>query len=286
MFMTLMAGALAATLMVADTDTTIAAAGATRLHLNTMGGEIVVNVWNRDQIRIQAAHSSRSSVAVERAGTVINVTSRGRPISGIVDYEITVPASMALDLTGLHAEIRVEGSRGEVKAESVEGNVTVRGGRGRVSLQAVNGDAILEGAEGDLEVKSVSGSVKVTSSSGKLHAETVSGDVYLTGINATQVNGSTVSGDVTYAGSIIGTGTYSFVTHSGDVHLDFPANVNATVSVATLSGRARATGTSITVPAMKAGRRNTFTLGTGGARIEAESFSGDIIIGPRSTRSN
>ena len=284
MFMTLMAGVLATTLAVADTDTTISAAGATRLQLNTMGGDIVVNVWNRDQVRIQADHSSRTTVTVERTGTVLNVRTRGRPMAGVVDYQITVPATMALDISGLHAGVRIDGSRGDVKVETVEGDINVKGGRGRVTLQAVNGSSTLEGGEGDLEVKSVSGSVRVTNSAGKLNAETVSGDVYLTGINGTQVSGSTVSGDVTYAGTIVGTGTYTFVSHSGDVLLDIPANVNATVTMATVSGRARASAP-ITIPALRAGRRNTFTLGTGGARIEAESFSGDIIIGPRS-RSN
>lgn len=280
----LMAGVLGAFAMVQQTDTTFAVQPGSRLQLNTQGGEIVVRSWNRDQVRVLAEHSSGTRVAIDRSGSVVTVRSRGRyGPGGIVDYELTVPASMALDLSGLHSDIRVEGTRGDVVARTVEGDVTVRGGRGRVALQSVNGTITLEDAEGRIEVKSVSDDVRLRNVSGDVAAETVSGDVSLRGVKSASVTAGTVSGDVVYAGTIRDSGRYSFTTHSGDVVLDIPENVNATVTAATLSGDLRSR-LRVTIPAGRPGRRTSFTLGTGSARIELESFSGDIIIGPNTSR--
>lgn len=280
----LMVGVMSALALVQQTDTTFAVQPGARLQLNTQGGEVVVRTWNRDQVRVQAEHSSRTRVAIEKSGSVVSVRSRGQyGPGGIVDYELTVPASLALDLAGLHSDVTVEGSRGEVTVRTVEGDVRVQGGRGRVSLQSVNGVVSLEGAEGRIEVKSVSDDVRIRNVSGDLVAETVSGDVEMRGVQSSNVAAGTVSGDVLYAGTIRDSGRYSFTTHSGDVVLDVPDSVNATVSVATLSGELRSRLKAV-IPPGRQGRRINFTLGSGSARVELESFSGDILIGPNTSR--
>jgi hypothetical protein len=222
MLTTLIVGAMAAMLTANTTDTTFSAGSATRLQLNTMGGDIVVQTWNRDQVRIQAEHSSRTTVGIERSGAVISLHSRSRSPGpgGVVDYVITVPASMGLALSGLYADIKIDGSRGEIEAKTVQGEVTVRGGRQRVNVQSVNGAVSLEDASGNLMAKSVSGSVRVSNCTGELAAESVSGSVELRNIDATTVEASTVSGEVIYTGTIRGSGFYSFTTHSGAVVME------------------------------------------------------------------
>lgn len=283
MITTVIAGVMTALSLIQQTDTTIQVTSGSRLQLNTQGGAITVQTWNRDQIRVQAEHSSRTSVNVSRSGSVVSVRSRGQyGPGGIVDYKLTVPAGIALELSGLHSDITVSGVRGEVIARTVEGDVSVKGGRGRIAVQSVNGTVTIEDAEGKIEAKSVSDDVRITGASGDVVAETVSGDVTLRNIQSANVTGSTVSGDVTYAGTIRNSGRYSFVSHSGDVKLEIPENSNATFSVATMSGDIRPRFR-VTLPATRPGRRMSFTLGNGSARVELESFSGDILIGPNTT---
>jgi DUF4097 and DUF4098 domain-containing protein YvlB len=94
-----------------------------------------------------------------------------------------------------------------------------------------------------------------------------------------------VSGDVTYAGTVDPAGRYDFRSHSGTVRLVLPAGTNASLSVETFSGDIDSafplTLRPEAAPAeggRKRPRRMEFTIGSGGPRITAESFSGDLVI--------
>src|SRR2546430_4319799 len=62
-------------------------------------------------------------------------------------YEITVPAAMALALSGVYTDISVEGSQGEITAETVQGTIKVSGGAGNVSLKSVRSEERRVGKE-------------------------------------------------------------------------------------------------------------------------------------------
>ncbi|HEX2095228.1 MAG TPA: DUF4097 family beta strand repeat-containing protein [Longimicrobiaceae bacterium] len=271
-------GVLAAALAAApQTDTTFAVQPGARLDLNNMGGEIVIRAWDRSAVRVEAEHSSRTRVEVQNTGSVVRVRARSQfGPANIVDYRITVPASMALDLSGMYSDIQVEGTRAEVKAQTVQGEITIRGGQ-NVSARSVQGQVTVRGARGNVRVHSTSEDVHVAESSGEIMVETVSGDAVLERIDSRRVEAGTVSGDVFYDGSLQNGGRYSFVSHSGDVTAVVPAGANATVSVATMSGDLDA---SFSLPSIDEERRRrySFTLGSGSAELEMETFSGDIRL--------
>ena len=58
------------------TDTTVAAEPGSRLEVNTFSGEIVVDVWNRNAIRVRAEHNSRTRVTVDASEPTIVVRAR------------------------------------------------------------------------------------------------------------------------------------------------------------------------------------------------------------------
>ncbi|HEX2188685.1 MAG TPA: DUF4097 family beta strand repeat-containing protein [Longimicrobiaceae bacterium] len=279
MLATIAGGALAAVLAAApQTDTTFTVQPNARLEVRNTGGDITVRTWDRNAVRIEAEHSSRTEVDVENTGAVVRVQARSRyGPANIVDYRITVPASMSLDLSGMHAEIDVQGVQGEVSAQSVQGDVTVRGGRGNVNVRTVQGEVLVEGAQGQVRGGSTSGDVRVVGSTGEIYAETVSGAIYLERITSGRVEAGTVSGDVYYDGTVQPRGRYSFVTHSGDVVASIPDGADAAVSVATLSGDVEA---SFALPARDGdrGRRFSYVLGSGSAKVELETFSGDVHL--------
>ncbi len=262
----------------ADTDTTFGVTQGTRLRVQSAGGDIVVRAWDRNQVRVQASHSRRTRIYVERSGAVLEIESRAeRGPSNMVDYQITVPAWMALDLGGMYATVDVEGTRAPITAETLEGEITVKGGAESVKLVSINGRIRAEGIRGRVQVNSVSDDIVLRDIVGDIVAEGVSGEIILVGIDSRNVDLQTVSGDLVYEGRIHDGGRYSFLTHSGEVFVSVAEGVNATISTAVGSGEVRAT---FPLPQSErpGRRRQTYRLGTGSAVVEVEAFSGDVRL--------
>ena len=111
---------------------------------------------------------------------------------------------------------------------------------------------------------------------GDITAESVDGDIELDNVESSNIDLTTVDGGVRYDGTIKDGGHYSLSTHDGDVELGVPAGTNATVSISTFDGDFEADFPVSVTSTTK--RRFTFTLGSGSARVELESFDGDIHL--------
>lgn len=145
-------------------------------------------------------------------------------------------------------------------------------------LGTVSGDLIASNLDGELDLTSVSGDVRLDGGRGQgISLETVSGDVDLLDVRAREVSGHTVSGEVTFRGPVLDGGSYDFSTTSGDITVGLPERPNATLSAATFSGRFSSDiGTTQTSGRNR--RRHSATWGSGSARLDVESLSGDIRI--------
>jgi DUF4097 and DUF4098 domain-containing protein YvlB len=103
----------------------------------------------------------------------------------------------------------------------------------------------------------------------------------VTGAQSRNVRCESVSGEVTYVGSVDANGRYEFSSHSGEIRLELPANVGARFGVETFSGEI---DSDFPLTLGGGGRdrdrpmRMEFTLGNGGARITAQTFSGSIML--------
>ena len=270
-----------------QTDTTVTVPAGTRLSLQNVVGDVIVKTWDRAQVRIQASHSSRSRIGVDLSEQVLRLQPRSSNQMGgwgsMVDYQLTVPTSMAIDIEGMGADVRVEGTRAPVKVNTVEGGITVTGGTDLV-LVTVNGTISAAGARGRVELRSVSEDVAASDVIGELTVETVSGDIHLTRVDGRRVEAQTVSGNVTFEGALRSDGTYSLSTHSGDVTVAVPEGASALISTAVVNGDVSA---SFDLPASERAsrRRQSYRLGGGGASIELETFSGDIhLVRPNEIR--
>lgn len=261
------------------TDTTVAVRPGTRLEVHNMGGDIIVRTWERNAVRVVAEHSSRDRVEIGYGGVVLTISaSSRRGVPHAVDYTLTVPAAMDLNLSGTYSDISVDGSRGRINVETVEGDVSVRGGGSLVTLHSVSGDVQVGGVRGRVEASSTNGEVTVEDVEGEVSAETTNGDVLLRGIRSDNVNATTVSGDIQYRGSVGDNGQYRLSTHNGDVTLTVPTGTNATVTVSTFSGDFESDFPVTLTPPSRQGKRFTFTIGTGRATLELESFQGSIRL--------
>ncbi len=261
-----------------DTDTTVSVSQGSRLRLQNQGGDITIRTWDRNQVRIQAEHSSRSSVQVDTRGQVVEISGRGRGmgLATVVDYQLTVPTWMALDVGGMYAEISIDGTRAAVKAQTLEGNITLRGGADQVTLTTVNGFIDVSGARGRVHLNSVSEDVRVSDVEGELVIEAVAGDVDLRRITSRSVDAQTVSGDVTFEGRFAEGGSYLFTSHSGDVTLAVAEGSSATINVASANGEV---SSSFDLRSERQSRRRqSYRLGGGSATVDVETYSGDLSI--------
>lgn len=271
---------LAAAAFPQQTDTTVTVPRGARLSLDVHAGTIRVATWERNELRVRAEHGSRDEVTVEVRGSVVTVeASRRYGMPAFVEFDLTVPRGMAMELEGVETEITVDGPVGDIEASSVEGGVTIRGATGTVSAASVEGDIIIQGGTGTIRVSGVDGEIQVSGARGEVTVETVDGDITLEDIDAASVDAGTVDGAVIYRGTIHDTGHYRFTSHDGDVHLEVPVGLNATITVATFEGSFEADPDfKVQLSQTRPGKRFTFVLGSGSARIELESFDGGIRL--------
>src|SRR5438876_1936986 len=131
---------LAALALAQQTDTTVPVRAGARLEINNFGGEIAVKTWSRNAVRVVAEHSSRDRITVDASDQVVRVkTEGGRRGPSQIDYAVTVPAWMPLNLSGVYTDIKVDGAQNEITAETVQGEITVLGGGGQRVAQVRHG---------------------------------------------------------------------------------------------------------------------------------------------------
>ena len=272
------------------TDQTAAVQKNMRLSVDNFAGSITVRTWEKDAVRVEADHSVRDRVNIRTTEAVLRIsTSSERGPSRTVDFTLTVPRWLPLTLSGTYVDIDLEGMQGEVTAETVGGDVRLKGGAGTVTLKSVEGIIEVDGSKGRMTLNTVNEGVFVRDAAGEIIAETVNGDLTLERIDSSSVDVATVNGDVIYDGSVRDGGSYRFATHNGDVELRVPDQINATVFVRTYRGdfdshfdvkvpEAAADSGDDRSRRERRNRRFNFTLGSGAARVDLESFGGDISL--------
>lgn len=260
------------------TDTTIAVRPDTRLEMHLLGGDIVVHTWDRAAVKVEADLSDRDRLVVDYGGAVLQVgASSRRGGQHPVDFTLTVPAAMDLTLSGTYSDITVDGTTGRVSLETVQGDVRLQGGSGPVTVHSVSGDVHVSGVRGQLEAHSTNGAVDAEDVTGSVNAETVNGDITLRDIRSDDVSATTVNGDIEYRGTIRDNGQYRLSNHNGDVTVAVPVGTNASVTVSTFNGDFDS-DFPVTLSGGRQGRRFSFTLGSGSATLDLESFQGSIRL--------
>ena len=260
-------------------DTTFAFARGGVVDLSLVAGEIVVNGWDRTQARVTAT-SERGTPRLEVTSSRISLDLGPRRRSGDTRFEVWVPAGTRVLMHSTSGDLAARGITAEVEARTVSGDIEVDGG-GPLSFESVSGDVVARRLGGPVRGSSVSGEVSIEGVTGEVDVESTSGSVTVTGAQSRNVRCESVSGEVTYAGSVDPNGRYEFSSHSGEIRLQLPANVGARFGVETFSGEI---DSDFPLTLGGGGRdrdrpmRMEFTLGSGGARVTAQTFSGSILL--------
>lgn len=262
-----------------QSDQTIQVPKGTRVEVDDCAGELIVRTWDRDAVRVQARHTSRTRVRANLVGTQLRIDVDADRGPGSADIDLSVPAWINLRIDGNNCFIEVAGVSGAVSVDTVEGDVQLTGLSGTVDAESVGGKITLEGGRGRIQLSTVEGDIAVSKAGGEIVAESVNGDVTVTDAQATAIEISTVDGNISYSGSFQASGRYLFTTHDGDVTLMIPDNTSATFSVRTFGDSRMESSLPLKQGTTgRRGQRATYTLGGGAAQVDIEAFDGLVRI--------
>lgn len=179
-----------------------------------------------------------------------------------IDYDISVPADVALNLHSGSGDVEVSNVGRFVSGTSGSGNVRAHGVHGPASLESGSGDLELEDAgPGDVKAKTGSGSIRIHEFNGGFTARTGSGDIEA-------------------AGRLQGGG--SIMTGSGDVRLHLTPDSRFTLEAATGSGDIRVHMPGLVATNTESSRHHlTTAVNGGGPALQIRTGSGDIEIAQR-----
>jgi DUF4097 and DUF4098 domain-containing protein YvlB len=203
-----------------------------------------------------------------RAEVVVHALSDQKPTpdEARVDYDITVPAGISVDVTTSNAPISADGLSGDLNFSSDTGQITVRNvARSHVHIRGITAPVTLTNIN--------LAHVEITSSGGAVEMVDVAGPKVTVGTN---------SGDISYRGDCSGAGQYNFTTHSGAINVVLPETASFDLSARSVNGNVQndfpLTQKSHTPFVPQAGRSFAGTSNSGSSSVELQSFSGRIRV--------
>jgi DUF4097 and DUF4098 domain-containing protein YvlB len=238
--------------------------GSVTLHGGPGRQVVVAYVTHSDKIEVDESTTSdklRLEVRTHAVGEQRPTADETR-----VEYDITVPAGIAVTVNTATAPITADGLTGDLTLSSDTGQITVR----NVSKVHVH----VRGVTAPVTLSSINNAhVEVTSSGGAVQLADVSGPFVSVG---------TTSGNITYRGNCSGGGDYSLTTHSGAIDVTLPETASFDVSARSVSGLVQndfpLQQKSHTTYVPKAGSSFTGTSHSGSSSVELQSFSGRIRV--------
>jgi hypothetical protein len=203
-------------------------------------GDVVVRGWDRGEVRARAEEAGNLRLLTPnvrpspRVEVLVSEDKDSEPGSGDCGstsmIELMVPRGATVSIQTQNGRVEVS-DVAEARIKALSGDVEVRRISQAIEVSCLSGDVSVSDSSGPVRVSTISGvvearSLHTISPGDNFEAKSTSGDVTLEGIAHTQVEGSTVSGNVLYTGALARGGSYDFRTISGDVTLELPANAS------------------------------------------------------------
>ena len=261
-------------------DRTVTVSGQPDLYVSTGSGNIHVVPGNGGQIHIVGhVHAGWSAFGdvnarvqrivdnppIAQSGNTVRVgevTDHTLFNNISIDYDINVPADVALNLRSGSGEVQVDHVGRFLSAASGSGNVRARGTHGSVDLESGSGELLLDdGNAGDVKAKTGSGNIRIHGFDGSFNARSGSGDIE-------------AYGRLQNGGSIM--------TGSGDVKLHITPDSRFTLEGGTGSGDIRVNMPGVVAANSEKSRHHvTVEVNGGGPALQIRTGSGDIEVAPR-----
>jgi len=144
------------------------------------------------------------------------------------NIEIDVPRSSIVNVKGYETATAIDSVR-KVRIKVIGGDITARNIAEGVSISAGQGDITVEGSRGSMLLDSTTGNIVVFEGAPRetgdvFKAKTNGGTVSLQQVDYRQVEVSSISGSVMFAGKVLSGASYAFSTSNGSIRLAIPAD--------------------------------------------------------------
>lgn len=273
-------------------DRTLQVSGTVSLDVTTGSGDITVKTGSPNQVVVHgtihdnnwffsnenAVHQVESNPPVQQSGNSIRI---GYNLADdvkrhvAIDYEITVPASTAVEAHSGSGNVEVTGVNSGVQAQTGSGDIRLRDLGGRQRVQTGSGNIRAENVGAPFCAQTGSGDIEAAlTGSGDVGVHTGSGTIQVRGIKG-GVHARTGSGNIEAGGAVAG--PWQLHSGSGNIRLAVGSNSGFNVDLHTSSGSIHSE-LPITVQGSTGKHELRGTVHGGGPTVEASTSSGDVEI--------
>jgi hypothetical protein len=232
------------------TERSIAVASNVNFTLCVTEGNLKINGWNRDEVRVFVEGGSKFSFkVVDRAAdgkpvwiSLVNTTPKPGTSECIWGgaVEIDVPVGTSLNLTSKAIQASIDSVR-KAAIKTAGGDISVRNIKEGVTASTYQGDVTLEESWGPVDVETTTGNIVVVDSGPSdvgdtFKARTNGGAVSLTRVTHRQQDVSSISGSVFFNGELKNGGSYGFNTTNGTIRLLLPLSTACRLAATFTSG--------------------------------------------------
>ena len=260
-----------------------------RVEIELLSGKIELRGIDANEVRVRA--NGELEIDGSKSGRRVSIrapSSGWRPWAGgaSVDLEVELPRNSRITARTRNGKIEAEGVAGELVLHSASGEIEVEGAPREAYLETMSGEIKFEGEHSEVVARTLNGEIELKGVTGAVEASTMSGQIKVEGDAIERAELRTMSGEIELDASLAEGARVEAKSYSGQVRLRLPDDTSARFDVQSFNG-----GIQSDFPSQPfdveddqggwrhgPGRRRSFVIGDGDARISIESFSGGVKI--------
>jgi DUF4097 and DUF4098 domain-containing protein YvlB len=256
------------------------------VEISNVAGEIKVNGWDREQVKVTGVLGEGSERLVfERDGRrtliKVEVPNRTRHV-GSSDLHVMVPEASRVTVTAVSADIEVMGVKGAQRIQSVSGDILAEVFDEDVETKTVSGDFEIRGHDRPalLTLTTVSGDGRVENIRGELVFQSVTGNLDVASSELNRARLRTTNGDIDLRSGLGTDASFDVEAINGDLLIDILGPVDAYFDIETFNGSIDNSFGPDPVRTSKyaPGRELRFTHGEGKARVRIKTLNGGVTL--------
>lgn len=208
-------------------------------------GAVKINGWERNEVRVFVRNGRRFEFrSLEKDAQTgkanwLWITNKAAsiPVDGpktnclagdSVEIDLPMNASIVLEARTSGAVID---SVKKATVKVIEGSIAIRNVQGGVSAEAFQGDVMIESSAGQIALQTTTGNilafdVRPGGVGDLLKAKTNSGTISMQSVSHRQIEANSISGSVSFNGTFLAGGIYSFKTSNGSVRMLLPQDTS------------------------------------------------------------
>lgn len=225
-------------------ERSIATAPNVTLTLCMVQGNLRINGWRRNEVRVFVKDGSKVSFKVREKSAkdaqpvwISTIPQDPKHINKAFpdciwgeSIEIDVPNGASVEVKGQETAASVDSIK-KVWIKNVGGDISIRNVTSGITALTYEGDVTVEASEGPLNLETTSGNITAFEVSpseigDRFRAKTASGAISLQSVNHRQTEVNSISGSIFYAGEIRPGGAYALTTTNGSIRMTLPASTS------------------------------------------------------------